>query len=394
MAGDRKEELTADEVRGILEGRCNGKWDAELDRVVDAFMRIRKGGEEMTRQIRKQELDFSTVMEIANQINAKSLDSHGIESYIGYIVSMTRGKFAVSKVFLLRQSELESSRIVYIPPRTDQPQFEFDAGSAFGRKIREVGSPFFLVDLDPKEWGFPELDFLRLNELELCIPLIRRDAQLGTDLKGILCLGRRFVKQPYTSSELKFIGLLSDMIAISLHNAQLHRRSIVDALTQVYSRGHFDMHLVMEVARAERYSRVQPSDDVRAVSLLMVDIDHFKKVNDTYGHQVGDQALRLVAGVLRDSIRKSDVIARYGGEEFALVAPETAKQEGYNLAERLRKKIASLKVETAQGPITVSASFGVATFPQDAKDTRSLVASADRALYRAKEQGRNRVVMA
>ena len=226
MAGD---DLTADQVRRILEVRCNGKWDTELDRVVEAFGRFRKGGEEMTRQIRKQELDFSTVMEIANQINAKSLDSHGIESYIGYIVSTTRGKFAVSKVFLLRQSELESSRVVYIPPRTDQPQFEFDSGGPFGKKIREVGTPFFLVDLDPQEWKYQELDFLRSNDLELCIPLIRRDPQLGADLKGLLCLGKRFTKQAYTPSELKFIGLLSDMIAISLHNAQLHRRSIVDS---------------------------------------------------------------------------------------------------------------------------------------------------------------------
>ncbi len=392
--GETIREYTTDEVRRILEARCNGKWDEELDGLLAWIGAFRKDREGLTRSIKKQELDFTTVMEIANQINAKSLDSHGMESYIGYIVSTTRGKFAVSKVFLLRQSELESSRIVLNPPRPGQPGFEFDAKGSFGQRVCQTARPFFLRQLDAKEWDFPEIEFLRANEVELCVPLIRRDDQAGVDLKGLLALGRRIVKLPYSESELNFMGLLADMIAISFHNAQLHRRSIVDALTQVYSRGHFDMHLVMEVARADRYTRQQPGDEIRVVSLILADIDHFKKINDNYGHPVGDAALRAIAAALKDGIRKSDVIARYGGEEFALVAPETKKEEGYNLAERLRKKIGSLTIDTPKGPISVSASFGVAAYPGDARDTRSLVAAADRALYRAKEAGRNRVVQA
>lgn len=345
--------------------------------------------------IRKQELDFTTILEIANQINARSIDSRGVDSYISYVASVTRGQFGVSKVYIVRSIDFALPRFVLISSRgAEQPLLEFDGESPFGRRLKQASKPILLADAEPDLAAMTEFQVLKGLEIEVLVPLLRIDPRLGPDLKGVLCLGRRILRNSYSPQELKFLSLLGDMIAISLHNAQLHHRSIVDGLTQVYSRGHFDLQLQSELARAERYGRHE-GGEVRAVSLIMLDIDHFKQCNDTHGHQLGDAVLRSVANALQQAVRKSDEVARYGGEEFALIAPETTKHECLGLAERLRKKIAESVVKTAAGgEVRVTASFGVATFPQDARDGRELVAKADRALYASKEGGRNRVTTA
>ncbi len=163
-------------------------------------------------------------------------------------------------------------------------------------------------------------------------------------------------------------------------------------MTQVYSRSHFDLHLESEISRAERYTSSEPPDAIRYVTLIMMDIDHFKNFNDSHGHQAGDAALVQVAKTLRDNLRKSDVVARYGGEEFAVIAPEAVKNEGARLAERLRSSLEKWRFSWGeQKDLMLTASFGVATYPIDAKDIRGLIAVADKALCVAKSHGRNRV---
>ncbi|MBI3099796.1 MAG: sensor domain-containing diguanylate cyclase [Planctomycetes bacterium] len=345
--------------------------------------------------IRKQELDFTTILEIANQINARSIDSRGVDSYISYVASVTRGQFGVSKVYIVRSIDFATPRFVLIAQRgAEQPLLEFEGEGPFARRLKQASKPILVSEAEPDLAAMPELQLLKGLEVEVLVPLLRVDPRIGPDLKGVLCLGRRILRNSYSPQELKFLWLLGDMIAISLHNAQLHHRSIVDGLTQVYSRGHFDLQLQSELARAERYGRHE-GGEVRSVSLIMLDIDHFKKCNDTYGHQVGDAVLRSVAQALQGAVRKSDEVARYGGEEFALIAPETTKNECVGLAERLRKKIEASVVKTAAGgEVKVTASLGVACFPQDARDGRELVAKADRALYLSKEHGRNCVTAA
>jgi diguanylate cyclase (GGDEF)-like protein len=183
------------------------------------------------------------------------------------------------------------------------------------------------------------------------------------------------------------------MAAVAVHNAQLHRKSIVDHLTQLYSRGHFDLHLAAELARAERYGR-KDLEPRRFITLIMMDIDHFKSFNDAHGHQAGDRVLRSVARSIQRAVRKSDVVARYGGEEFVLIAVETGKTDGTILAERLRKQVAQTTITVDGTPRHVTASFGVATFPEDGRSAQALIARADSALYTAKTGGRDRVCIA
>jgi diguanylate cyclase (GGDEF)-like protein len=128
------------------------------------------------------------------------------------------------------------------------------------------------------------------------------------------------------------------------------------------------------------------------ISLAMVDIDHFKQFNDRYGHPVGDQVLKAVAGVLRQNVRKNDLAARYGGEEFALVLLNSDGANAAKFADRVRQAVGRARIEFAGEKLGVTISMGVATFPQNAKDKAQLIEAADRALYAAKQGGRNRVV--
>jgi diguanylate cyclase (GGDEF)-like protein len=340
-------------------------------------------------QVRKQELDFKTLLEMANAINERSLDPRGIEAYLVYICNAVRGQFGVHRAHVVREV-LDGEPRRYALLDRGKSTFECAYDSPFVRALTAASGAMTLSS--PELEGFPEARALRALDVETIAPLLRyQDGK--PELKGILALGRRLVKSPFAAGDLQMFGLLGSIIAISLHNAELHRRAIVDNLTQVYSRGHFDLSLDAEISRAERYGGQHHHDDVRCVSLLMMDIDHFKKVNDTFGHPTGDAILRAVARAMKGTVRKSDVVSRYGGEEFALIAPETNKEEGMRMAERLRSRILEQKVEGPGGkPVTVTASVGVATYPQDAGDLRGLVAAADKALYRAKERGRNQVV--
>jgi diguanylate cyclase (GGDEF)-like protein len=167
--------------------------------------------------------------------------------------------------------------------------------------------------------------------------------------------------------------------------SQVRQMATVDGLTGLYNRNHFfveaDRHL--RIARRHR----------QQIAAVMVDIDQFKRINDTYGHPVGDEVIRLVAGRLRDAVRDSDVLGRYGGEEFALVTPH-AGTSAAELAERLRQAVSSDPVPTAAGPLPVTISVGLAHPSGGEQDLRQLLSRADEALYQAKQTGRDRVCIA
>lgn len=167
---------------------------------------------------------------------------------------------------------------------------------------------------------------------------------------------------------------------------ELERLATHDPLTGLVNRGELERRLARELHRAERYHR--------GLGVLMVDIDHFKRVNDTYGHHAGDDVLKAFAARLIDHARRADAIARYGGEEFVLILPETPVAAAAAMAERLRVSLneAPITVADVGGPIT--ASIGVAGYPDHGKTEEQLLRAADEALYAAKNSGRNRVHVA
>jgi diguanylate cyclase (GGDEF)-like protein len=175
-------------------------------------------------------------------------------------------------------------------------------------------------------------------------------------------------------------------VRISQLYEQVKRLSITDTLTLLYNRRYLMEKLASEIDRCRRYGR--------NLSLMMADIDHFKKFNDSHGHQRGDELLRLVAGEFRHLVRKPDFVARYGGEEFTVVMPETDCKEAFHLAERIREAVEMLTAPGGESHADnrISVSIGIAELPSHATDMASLIGEADDALYLAKSRGRNRVV--
>ena len=167
-------------------------------------------------------------------------------------------------------------------------------------------------------------------------------------------------------------------------NEEIHRLTITDGLTGIANRRAFEDSIKAEVHRALRHAR--------PLSLVMFDLDHFKKVNDTYGHMAGDHVLKTVASVVRSRIRQGDVLARYGGEEFALLLPETSKATAAQLAEEIRAAVANAEVTFEDQIIPVTVSLGVAEVTSDLPTPHELVKAADARLYDAKRGGRNRIV--
>ncbi|MCX6357104.1 MAG: GGDEF domain-containing protein, partial [Candidatus Aureabacteria bacterium] len=183
---------------------------------------------------------------------------------------------------------------------------------------------------------------------------------------------------------------------VSIENARLYREAITDGLTQLYDHNYIAKRLADELEKARRCKR--------PLSLLMMDIDHFKQFNDMYGHQLGDVVLKAVAGIIMSSARRGiDVPARYGGEEFALIVPQfwsesptvqkDHRQDTLAIAERIREHVAARKIAQGDKEIGITISIGVAFFDgfSDGLSSHDVIEQADKALYRAKMEGRNRV---
>jgi diguanylate cyclase (GGDEF)-like protein len=207
------------------------------------------------------------------------------------------------------------------------------------------------------------------------------------DFVGVISIARR--GREFTDQERDLFAYLAGQATLSIENVDLHetvqQQAVTDELTGLFNVRQFHSRLDNEIERAERFG--QP------MSIVMLDIDKFKSVNDTYGHQQGDRVLVEVARVLRRLSRDVDLPARYGGEEMAVVLPQTDLRGAELGAERMRAAIEGMQIQRLDGGglLPITASFGVASFPSQAADKTSLIAAADAALYRAKRGGRNRV---
>lgn len=213
-------------------------------------------------------------------------------------------------------------------------------------------------------------------------PLISGDRALGAFVLADRTRGL------FSADRREMLGVIANQVAVSVRNGQMYAQmeamATTDGLTGLVNHRTFQDRFDDMLARAER------SD--KPVTLLLTDIDHFKSVNDTYGHPVGDAVLRVVSKVLQQQARTVDVVARYGGEEFALVLEDTDGEGALILAERIREEVGALKHPSDQGTFSCNLSLGVASYPADGKNKKLLIERADQALYYAKEHGRNQSV--
>ena len=240
--------------------------------------------------------------------------------------------------------------------------------------------PVWVTSID-SESRFSKLKNLAIHSFAF-LPFLVQDRVIG-----FLCAfsnRESLIDQERFSNFQVFCNQISIGLQKSLLYEKVQKLSITDGLTKLHSHRYFKQRLEEELILANRYSS--------QLSLLILDIDHFKHYNDTYGHVAGDHVLMEVAKILKEQSDVTHLVARYGGEEMVLIAPETTKEQGIELAEKIRKAVESNAFAVGKESTQVTVSIGVATYPHDAQTNLDLISKADKALYAAKERGRNRIV--
>lgn len=260
-----------------------------------------------------------------------------------------------------------------------------------------LGNPVDVVLCDLEMPGMDGLKFLALHNAreelrDVPVIILTGSENREQKVKGLEQGASDYVVKPFDQGELiarvkvqlKIKRLQDDLKA---QNRRFEELSNTDPLTQLANRRFLMNVFEKEFLRSERHKH--------PLSLIMADIDHFKKINDTYGHQQGDLVLKAVADVMRGQLREYDLAARFGGEEFALILPETGLLQATQVAERVRERIAAMRFDGSLAPMRMTISLGVATSPgAEIKGVNDLIRVADDALYTAKREGRNRVVVA
>lgn len=244
---------------------------------------------------------------------------------------------------------------------------ETESINVYERDESEVGN---LFGREPAGEPMPKI---------LEVPVIYRGEEIG-----MLAVEDDTPGRNWEDEEVLMVKTVSDQLAVAISHARLFRQvqmqAMTDPLTGLYNHRYFRDRLKREIELAARNGE--------KVSLILLDLDHLKQINDTKGHLAGDECLRRVAEVIRSAVRSTDICARYGGEEFVVILPQCDREEALSVAERIRSMIASSFVE---GVGWVTASIGVATYPSGASSSEELIEMADRAMYMAKSAGRNRV---
>lgn len=304
-----------------------------------------------------------------------------LDDFVQSLIAAAHRIAPVMTAFILsrdEQHELIRSSGFSLPA---EPRVKLE-GSLVGMAIRNL-EPFYLSDL--REVSEEVLPFKAgvVAGSAFILPLVDGGRLLG----ALVMFSER--PQALNSYQIGLLRMLGNQATVSLANARLHeeieRMAATDGLTGLYNHRRFQEMLSDELRRLQRI--------FAPLSLLLIDIDFFKKVNDTYGHPAGDEILRSVAAILRETMRNVDVPARYGGEEFAAILPGTNQAGARETAERIRKAVEqkAFTVDNAKIPVTVS--IGVSTAPYDAESKEGLIERADQALYHAKRSGRDRTVL-
>ncbi|MDB4349847.1 sensor domain-containing diguanylate cyclase [Omnitrophica bacterium] len=292
------------------------------------------------------------------------------------------GKSARSLVYLVN-TDTQELLLTYSKQPQDLPRIKMKKGDVFDKWVLRQNQPLIVLDAT-KDFRFSQDDFL-IEELKLksliAVPMVSHNKMIG--------LLRLDSQKPniYNPDDLRLLDIIADLGAVSLHNNMLYQRTtelaIRDGLTQLFVHRYFMERLGLEVQRALKKEH--------SLSILMIDIDHFKNYNDRYGHIAGDILLKHLSSLFISTVNKGDIVARYGGEEFAIMLFGEGRRGSEKIAEDIRKAAEKESFYLRREKTRATVSIGVSVFPDDAKTKEDLLRVADKNLYRAKNEGRNRV---
>jgi len=382
--------ISGDEVRGVLavdrEGEAFSQEEEKLLSVLANQIKEIHGNALLMKRVEAEASQFKSLAELSHRLS-RTLELEPILEAVMRTSRAISGHRAAAIVLSMQEHGYEELSLARVGGEMD-PATE---GAALDREtlagwVVSESQHLLVREMSARSKKTPVLG-KRLDPPSMESVLVQ-PLPFRCDARGALVF---FEKEPdaFSPYVVRATGILADIAAVSIHNAILYRkmerRAVTDGLTGLYNHGWFQEQLSLEIERAERLGN--------RVSLVMADIDHFKRINDGYGHPVGDQVLKAVARVLNGSIRKVDSASRYGGEEFALLLAGADCRGAAELAERIRKKTARLVFQAGDREFGVTLSMGIASWPQDASNKEDLIKMADQALYRAKQSGRNRTVL-
>jgi len=336
----------------------------------------------VNKQLRKEIYQTRNLLEVSLELNSALNEDKIIRSYVLNLIGMLSAR---SVIIVSSRSSYEK----YYYPICHQGASK----EAVENLVIKKTDPLF----DAFQNGEPVIEVKPGVQTELFLKTVVQTggsviAPIAHPQKGLLGLaiiGSKHNDHAYARSEITIFRRLTDFLAVAVANSRVYqemeRISLTDPLTGLFNRRYLENHLQKEVSRARRFNH--------PLSLVMLDIDHFKNFNDRMGHPSGDSLLKRLGGVLLKTVRCHDVVARYGGEEFSVLLPEISEEGALSFSERLRRVIIDYPFENREiqphGHISISA--GTATFPGDGSLSGDLIANADSALYVAKQNGRNQV---
>ena len=341
---------------------------------------------EKNKELRKKIYDLRNIFDVSLELHS-ILD---VERLINSALLSLIGKFSCKSALFLHALKKNEQRLTVLNSKgfykSEVENLVVEKSDSLINFLYKNQKPVQIADMPKDIAKTAAVSALREINIELISPI----RILNNNSEALICLGQRVNDKPYTENELELLITINNIVSIAISNASLYdeviQLSYTDGMTELHNYRYFEMRLREEVLRHAR--------NKQDVSLIILDVDNFKNYNDTLGHQAGDEVLRSLAKILKETVRENDIVARYGGEEFAVILPGVSRDGVVILADRLRERVDETKFESQEvqpsGSLTIS--VGTASLPLDTDNLNDLIFKADTALYAAKHGGRNRVI--
>ena len=386
---------SSDEV-GRLANNFNFMADSlatKMEELRIAYLELQDKAElisQKNRDLDRKVFETTTLYKISHMMSEVGFD---IDKLLDIIIekSIEAARATKGSLMLLDDTQefLEVQRVILWDESLNRPvpidnfkkNIKIKPGEGIAGKVLVTGE-MLIINQPENDPNFKQFeDSERFIQNICCIPL-----KVNNITFGVINIVDKIDGSPFEKRDTDLLMAMVNQAAIVLDNTKLFKLAITDGLTGLYLVRHFKNRLASEEKRAKRYNKI--------FSILFFDIDHFKKFNDTYGHHIGDEVLKQVATIFRNSLREGiDIAARYGGEEMIALLPETDIKGAYIVAERLRNAIANHEFTGYKTSLHVTISIGISEFPNSDSNTEELIRKADTALYQSKEGGRNKTTI-